>query len=243
LAKLEKEGKIEKTGKMAGQYRTINTDCPPIDFFNVTSEHVDLWLPFGLHDLVNIMPGNIIVIGGEPDAGKTGVLLNIIKNNRKKYDVHYFNSEMGASELVERLNLFGDIAIEDWNFKYYERDADFADVVVPGKGVINIIDYLELYADDYANVNQFINEIHRKLDGAICFIAIQKNPGRDDPLGGKRALEKARLGLALSRNKVKIVKAKNRKVKYNLIGKCATFQERDGCKFTLKDDWRYESSL
>ena len=38
-------------------------------------------MPFELENLVKIMPGNIIVVAGEPDAGKTAFLLNVLLLN------------------------------------------------------------------------------------------------------------------------------------------------------------------
>ena len=52
-------------------------------------------------------------------------------------------------------------------------------------------------------------KIFDKLEKGIAIIAIQKNKGRDDGLGGARSIEKARLYLSMRPGVIKIVKAKN----------------------------------
>lgn len=108
LARLEKEGLLEKTGRIAGEYHIINSECDEIHFLDAEVKTVDLWLPFNLHNMVQIMPGNIIVVAGEPNAGKTAALLNIVRSNMDTWKTHYYSSEMGASELRNRLQNFDD---------------------------------------------------------------------------------------------------------------------------------------
>jgi len=131
---------------------------------------IGIWLPFNLHRMVETMPGNIILVAGEPNAGKTGLLLNVIANNMHKSEIHYFNSEMGGSELKKRLSLFNDVMLHQWNFKARERSDNLGDVIKPGKGTVNIIDFLELH-DNFYEVGGRLAEIHRKLKGAVAIIA------------------------------------------------------------------------
>jgi hypothetical protein len=143
---------------------------------------------------------------------------------------------MGSSELKKRLDLFDDIALSDWNFKAWERSDNFADVIKPGKGKINIIDFLEIYENFY-EISGRIAEIHKKLNGAIGIIALQKNPGVDVGLGGFRGLEKPRLYLAMSPGVLKIIKAKNWKTSENPNNKQIRFKMVAGCKLFKQGDW------
>ena len=104
-----------------------------LDLENVCTESLDLWLPFDMHDFTSIMPVNIIVVAGGPDAGKSAFELNVIKGNIKTWRCHYFNSEMGPEELRIRLDLFGDFLWQHKNFHAYERSIDFQDVIRTGK--------------------------------------------------------------------------------------------------------------
>lgn len=238
LLKLCKKGEIERHPTKNGCYRKIEGDCERMDFLSATSETLDVWLPFKLHELVEIMPGNTILVAGEPNSGKTALLMNIIRYNQDRFEIHYFNSEMGPSELKKRLEKFDDMALSAWKFRAWERSGDFADVIKPGKGKINIIDFLELH-DDFYRVGGMLNEIHRKLKGAIAIIALQKNKGTDVGLGGFRTLEKPRLALAMAPNKLKIVKAKNWRTRNNPNGLEVHFKLREGANLSMTRDWHH----
>ncbi len=243
LTRLVGEGTIERTGNRNGQFRRIEGECERMDFMSATSETLSIWLPFKLHDLVETMPGNTILLSGEPNAGKTGLLLNIIRYNQDRFEIHYFNSEMGASELKKRLEKFEDISLPAWKFHAWERSGNFADVIKSGKGKINIIDFLELH-DDFYRVGGMLNDIHRKLKGAIAIIALQKNAGTDMGLGGFRTLEKPRLALAMAPGRLKIVKAKNWKTPDNPNGKEVHFKIVQGCNLIQTKGWhRPEKTL
>ncbi len=96
--------------------------------------------PFGIEKLFNTYPGNLIVVAGASDAGKTAFLLNFVRLNMDKYPIYYQSSEMGAEELANRLEQF-DLPLGSWTFTAEERSRDYADVIRPD--CINIIDYLE----------------------------------------------------------------------------------------------------
>ena len=200
------------------------------------TDSLDLWLPFNIHDLVETMPGNIILLAGSPNAGKTGLLLNIIQANQNDFETHYFNSEMGASELKKRLMLFDDTVLSEWKFKAWERSSNFADVIKPGKGKLNIIDFLELHENFY-EIGGKLAEIHNKLKGAVAIVALQKNAGSDTGLGGFRSLEKPRLYLSMEAGTLKIIKAKNWKGTENPNGKQVIFKVVQGCKFIQTRGW------
>jgi len=238
--KLVKTGFLERHGSRRGMYRKKESDLIEMDFKNIEAHPVDLWLPFELSDEVEIYKSNIIVISGVPNAGKTAVVLNIIKENRHEWNVHYFNSEMSADELRKRLDKFPDIGIDDWNFKAYSRHENFSDVIQPGAENLNIIDFLEIH-DEFYVIGKKIKEIHDKLDGAIGIICLQKNPGSDTALGGWRMMEVTRLAITIESGTVKIVKAKNfRKPDRNPNGLKRDFKLIDGCRISTRHPWYRE---
>jgi ABC-type phosphonate transport system ATPase subunit len=199
-------------------------------------------LPFEIDKKVEIMPGNIIAIAGEVNAGKTAFLLNVLNENMHKFEIHYFSSEMGGSELKKRLKKFDyPLSLSEWKFKFKERSDNFGDIIVSGEGKINIIDYLELH-DNFFLVAKHLSDIHKRLKGAIAIVAIQKNPGTDTGLGGFRGMEKPRLYLAMSKGKLKIVKAKNWATPVNPNNLEVGFKIVDGCKLIKTGDWHLASS-
>lgn len=228
---------IQAYGDKSGFWRVIRGDVQEMDLENIDGEELQIWLPFDLHNYVQIMEGNLIVVTGDPDAGKTAFLLNTIKRNIKEWDCHYFNSEMGAFELRKRLNLFKDFPINHPHFHAYERGDGFQDVVQPGKYVLNLIDFLEITEEFYL-IAKHLADIYKNLHGSIALIAIQKKSKTCDlPLGAQRALEKPRLAVSLSAgsrmepNRATILKCKNRKTEHSMIGRTRTFKLIGGSEF------------
>lgn len=238
LEKFVAEKIISREGKRRGHYRPYKSDLDTMDYMSAQDNYLPIWLPLGLHNMVGIMPGNIIVFAGEPNAGKTALLLNIVKSNMNKFNVHYFNSEMGGGELKSRLSKFDDMSLSQWNFNAYTRDSDFADVIFTGERSLNIIDFLEVH-DEFYKVGERIKEIHSALKGGIAVIAIQKNKGAEMGLGGNRTMEKPRLVVNVQPGKLQITKAKNFiNPELNPNGCMCDFKLVNGCRFVLQgQDW------
>ncbi len=237
-AKLLRErhkNKIERVGARSGNWRRVESECLPIDWQAAEEDPVDLSLPFGLSRLVEMMPGNIAVVAGEPNAGKTAFLLNVVRENMHKAEVHYFNSEMGSGELRKRLAMF-DMPLDAWTFHAWERTDNFQDAIRPGPGKLNIIDFLEV-SEDFYRVGGMLKAIHDKLNGALAIVALQKNKGADLGMGGGRSLEKPRLYLALEPGLCRIVKAKNWKTATNPNGLQLKFKTVNACRLLPQGDW------
>jgi len=235
LHKMAKKGEIKKHKKKDGLYRKIEQEVEPLDWKNAPVEDLDINLPLGLSALVKIYPGNVIVIAGTSNAGKTAYLLNFIKDNMHQYEIHYFTSEMGASEMKTRLEKFE--GVNEWKFYCWERASNFGDVIRPD--AINVIDFLEIY-DEFYKVGAEIKEIWEKLKKGIALVALQKNPNTDYGLGGMRGLEKPRLYLAMDKNRIKIVKAKNWRTFENPNGLVKYFKLVQGWRFIPTSGWEKE---
>jgi hypothetical protein len=187
-----------------------------------------------LGDITGVQPGNILIFAGEKDAGKTAFLMNIAKENRSKYKVHYFNSEMGKQEFKLRASGFDDISINQWNnFYLYSRSGNFHQVLKRGEGNLNIIDYLEAPEEAF-RIGPMIKRIHDSLDGALCIMGLQKKIGQDLGRGAEFSMEKARLYVSLNYGRAKIISCKNFKqnelITGNPRGYTCTYKLVNGCK-------------
>jgi hypothetical protein len=209
-----------------------------MNYHDASENPVKIWLPFAIHERVKIMPGNIIQINGEKNSGKTALMLNIARYNQQNWNVHYFNSEMGPGELKMRLQLFEHTTLSTWKINAYERCSDFGDVIFPGEGNLNIIDFLEMH-DEFYRMGHYMREIHEALKGAVAIVAVQKNYGQEMGLGGSRTEEKPRLILNVSSGKLKIKMAKNW-VKNNPNKKFINFKLVNGCKLIQDGEWQKE---
>ena len=234
LLRLLKEGIIERHGQKNGCYRRIETEIEEVNFLNAPTDEFPLSLPLGIDTYCKLYPGNIVIVAGSKSAGKTAFLLNIVKDNMKKNEIVYLNSEMGDTEFRKRLELF-DMPLTDWKFRAYHRAANFADLITPEKKIF-IVDFLEV-TTDFWKVAQYIQEIHRKLKDGICIIALQKSEGKDSGRGGDFSKEKARLYIALDYlsekkiNQMKIVDAKAWRGEINPRGLCREYKLVNGSCF------------
>jgi len=233
LHRLCKEGILERISQ--GTFRRIEQDCADIDIWSADVTPLPLKYPLGLHEFVNTYPKNIIVVAGEPDAGKTAFLLNLARLNMCQHEVVYFSSEMGRIELRTRLEKFN-VPMDEWKrVAWKERAADFAPMIRPN--AVNIIDFLEIH-ENFFEVGKLIKQIFDKLEGGIAVIALQKPKGRDEGLGGQRGLEKPRLYLSMSPGLLKITKAKNWKHEnINPNGMMRKWRLGGGCHFKVEGDW------
>jgi len=231
---------IERITSVKGCYQVIDSKLECIDFLKVDNNRYNVWLPFGLHNLVQILPRNIIVIAGEQNSGKTALLLNVVRNNMADKKICYFTSEMGAAELQGRLLKWEGIRLCDWDFRAYERSDNFHQVIQADG--LNIIDFLEVHEEFY-KIGAHLRNIYDKLSTGVCIVAIQKNRGCEFGLGGARGLEKPRLYVTLSGNApnpniARIEKAKNY-AGQNPNGKQVAFRIFDGWRIEECSVWHY----
>jgi len=227
---------IEKVGTKNGVFRRINKDCEDLDFINADTTPFDISFPMGIHELVTLYRKSLVVIAGEPNAGKTAYCLNLAKKNIDKQNIIYFSSEMGASELKIRLQKFNK-PLEDWRpIKFKLRTGNFTDVIDPNG--LNIIDYLEV-SKDFFEVGGLLTEIFNALDGGVAVVAIQKPRGRETGIGGERTLDKARLYLSISSGVLTIVKGKIWAADIiNPNGMYIQFKLGGGANFKTEGPWK-----
>lgn len=232
IKRLVDEGLIEPDGRHRGRFRLLEGICDAIDWRSAKTDMLDFRWPGGIERLVGIMPGNVAVIAGEPNAGKTAFLLNVVRMNMDRHEIHYFSSEMGASEMRKRLACFKDTVLDEWKFHPWERNENFADVIRPD--AVNIIDYLEAHEDFYL-VGLQIKAIFDRLRTGVAIIGLQKNYNTNIGRGGVGTVEKPRLYLSMKSGELSIVKGKIWAGKVKPDGLSAKFELINGAKFEFKE--------
>jgi hypothetical protein len=239
LHRLKSEGIIEPSGGRDGIFRRVERELEILDFLHAPTEGLTFDWPLDLNDVCTIFPKDIVCFAGAQNAGKTAIAVDFIRRNMNKWDIHYFNSEMSASRLRDRLSKVDDVALDAWKFTPYTRSDDFQDVIKPN--AVNIIDYLEI-VDNYWEVAKKLKDVHKKLDQGISIILLQKDDFRDTGRGGGMSLEKPVLYVALNHGRAKIVKAKSWKGASNPNKMIADFKLVHGWKFVMQNPWHSEEA-
>ncbi len=223
-----------------GIYRLITEEIHRLKLSDAPKigNEVDMRYPFGLEKWYITFPKTIVLVGGEPDAGKTAMLLNIARMNFHLAPIYYWSSEMGLSELADRVANFEDYDPTEWDekVKFHEQSENFGDVVRLYPDAIHIIDNLEL-DDEFYRVGGLINDIWKALRKGVAIIGLHKDPGKSWALGGMGSVKRPRLYFTLEPKKdytgniMQVRKIKNWRDKLtNIKGKTFEFKLIRGCK-------------
>jgi hypothetical protein len=177
-------GLIEKHGNQLGTYRLVDQKKSPIDWDSTQADPSPLRLPGHLHDIVTLCDGDMIDFAGFKNHSKTALAVESVRLAIPHFKVHFFITEYPA-RMKQRLKDFS-IDLKHPNLHCYQIDkSDYIpDKIESGPGVLNVIDHLPIL-DNFYMVGKLQDEIHRKLDGAICINTLQKKNAEDfNALGG-----------------------------------------------------------
>lgn len=262
LNRMATDGHIQKDRGVSGRFCASDSELEYMDWESVSAEKSNIWLPLGISEMVDIMPGNIIVLAGQGNAGKSTMVKRIaLENLRRGMDVYLFNSEAHEVEFHNSLlRDFGRARFDEFakfkeegRFKVVSRSGGFDEVIRPH--ALNIIDFLEIHTD-FAEAGAYYKKIHDALGDGICIVCqqLRVNFGKDGKkyvgygVGGEATAEKARLYMCLTQDwdkheyQIEIKKAKMwPKDKPNPNFKKIKFEFIDGEyyeKIEIKDEWR-----
>ena len=246
-----KDKLIEKHGIKDGVYKRIEKEFEFINFDDDEKLEVEypVKLPLGLNDIAEVSQGNIILVGGEFNAGKTTFLLNVLKDNKEWLPLRYITSEMSKSEFKKRFATFG-LPLNFWKQSeltdYVKKSSDFHAAIRPD--AINIVDYMEFKDSDYTKGAEYLTQIHDKLTTGIAIVAVQKKKNQRMPRSGDMIVEKPRLAIAFStlsssnenpEGVCEILKCKMPKLGKIDEKRCRFEIQNRGSKFHILNDWGY----
>lgn len=211
ISRILKAQQIQRDENREGFYRKVDADCDEINILDASVRPLHIQWVFGLQQYVNTYPKTISIVSGSFNAGKTALMLNMAYMNRNIFDIHYFSSEMDATELRSRISRFENCNMGEFkNIHFWDRARNFADVIRPD--AMNIIDYFEI-DDNFFRINKQLADIRNRLNNGIAIVALQKDQNKALGRGGTFSAEKARLYLTVDPDnpgaKLKIVKGKN----------------------------------
>ena len=216
--KLSYEVRKEHLEKSDRVYRSVDNKITSIDWVNATEgELLDIHWPFGHEDgsvfsfdgRVKISPGDLMVIAGVSNMGKTTFCLNFLWENMDIFHCRLMGNEYQASKFKRRVShmQWGDPLTEHGapKFDLIERYDGWKDAVDPD--AINIIDWINL-DDKFYMIGSILQGIRSKLRKGIALIALQKNAGKELGTGGGFSEHLASLYLALDFERITVKKAK-----------------------------------
>ncbi len=212
--------KLEKLNSphLPSLYRAIDNTLKIIDWVNASDLDVlNLTWPYGREDdshfgfdgKVTISPGDVIVIAGVSNMGKTCFCLNMLWENMDKYPCFLMGNEYTPAKFKRRVKrmTWANPLKEDGSPKFdlVDRREGWKDIIKPD--YINIIDWIDL-GDNFYQIGKVIEGIQGKLKNGIAVIALQKAPGKGLGLGGSFSLALCTLYLTIDFERLTVVKAK-----------------------------------
>ena len=226
------QGLIRKDKSFNNVWYIVEEELEDLDPWNVGQlKPLPLKWAFGIEDFVDLYEGDLIIIAGSKDAGKTAFILDFLYRNKDNAECWYFSSELGNERLNIRLSKF-ECDINDWKVvKFRRRKAclHWAEIMRPN--AYNFVDFLEIHEKFY-EIAEPLADIHATLKKGIAMVALQKRKGADTAHGDSFTMEKASLYIALDNGKLKIISAKSwHKENVNPVGMTATFKLVKGCDF------------
>ncbi len=178
-----------------------DTDIDKLRILRTSPKALTLRLPLGLEEYVLIYPGDLIVVAGATNSGKTGWFLNLVRLNWDQFRGKYLTSELSEARLAIRLHRFGEVhgtTLDEWerHVDFISRSSNFAPALNPAW--LNVVDYLEIYKD-FQEVGLPIKDIFRRQQGhpGVTFVGLQMKHGNSIGRGGALAMEKPFLYLTM----------------------------------------------
>jgi len=204
-------GNLEKSVKVKPPiYTYINKDIKIIDWVNARDTNpIPFEWPhgheddsrFGFDGAIQIFSGDIIIIAGVSNTGKTAFVLNMVTENMdqipvtlqgNEYNPGKFNFRMSRMKWARPLREDGTP-----KFELIDRHDNWADIIRPDN--LNIIDWMNLdgTGHPFYEIGSIVEGIQQKLKSGVAIICIQKDANKELGMGGGFSQHLASLYLAV----------------------------------------------
>lgn len=219
LSNINKDPLLSRDGKA---YRFIDRVAPEIQWWNPTEKKLlEIKWPrgiedstsFGFEDSIVIYPGDLIVLAGEGNRGKTTFALNFLVENMDNYPCTYYSSEFNEIKFRNRISRFNWVDVmKDGRpkFELLPRQEHYEDLISQRRNNINIIDWIRMDEDPW-KIRAVLDRIMSPLDKGICLVVQQKRTYKNVGEGGEGAVDLASVYLILSNQRLKVEKVKEPK--------------------------------
>jgi len=192
--------KAKSSGYRDGYYERLEQIEPIRSFSPNEDQFYDLVFPlghggdgseFGFENYMDISPGDLIVITGVSNYGKTGLVLNIMGENLDKGVTLMGNEYVTADRIItpklkRRLLRMNWVEWEDGNgelrFELLPVKHNYEDYI--RKDRLNIIDWISM-PKDFWGIAQIMDSIKSRIGNGLVVLVLQKVRGRDWGDGGE----------------------------------------------------------
>lgn len=188
---------VTPSGRKDGVYKVVKQvkpvqvvgrkSSPPKTVYFPRDRRTGMEMDFA-EDLV-LRPGDLILLSGTSNAGKTALALNFLAENLDDHPV-IMGNEYCTIDGEARPRIINAVEAMDWvewaddegqRFTLLPVMEDYAEHIVKDK--INIIDWINL--EEHYNISRVMEGIKKELGNGIAIIAIQKAQGALAGRGGQ----------------------------------------------------------
>jgi len=199
---LSQEGVVKPSGRNDGIYKVVVPIKPvrwwddgkveaPLEFQFPRSYHDDT--TFGIENLVEVFAGDLILISGRSNYGKTAMALSIMAENLNLMPTILMGSEYTSSDGKEKPKFKRRRRNMDWvqwitdngqpRFELLPVGGDYEDYIKPD--YMNVIDWVSLPGEYYL-IDKLLKSLKDRAGGGITVAVIQKKKDVDYGEGGER---------------------------------------------------------
>ncbi|MDD4195857.1 MAG: hypothetical protein PHT96_05520 [Syntrophorhabdaceae bacterium] len=180
-----------KKYKLAPASRIVNP-------FKIMANSYSIEFPLNIHGHAIISVGDVVIISGWKNCGKTAFLMDVgIINAKRGLTVNYIVTE-NVQKIGRRYLQWGytqEEILERITFRDC-RDRDYTSIIEPDS--LNILDYYNPASGEYHKTAAEIEGMARQLKNGVLVLGIQHARGQAMPRGGELSQELSQLTVLLS---------------------------------------------
>ena len=208
----KKDRVIKPSGLWDGRYKVLRRiepvrwqDADENSFYNLAlpRSHTDNSEFYALR-LLTLSPGDVVVIGGMGNSGKSALALNILAENMDDHPCVLMGNEYTSLDNAPQPKFKRRMMNMKWaeftngtgesKFTLLPVKEDFDEYIV--EGALNIIDWVNL-TDKFWEISRIIEGIKGRLGGGLGVVVLQKGEGKEKPRGSDFADDFADVALKI----------------------------------------------